>query len=220
MSPRVSRLAGAVTLAIAASGCVGTGEGDIRGPVHVLVCNLNGSVFDLHPTFFGANRDGVALTIRIQNGGGVAEYSDGLWLTIDDTQQVIDRIAASTDRDAAGHPVATFPVGMRGDPGVIVHATLTLDWTCGRRKVTRLGQNVGLWAYEGSVTFRAIDNGPGATPERLTDVTDMHLRLHDPRAVGPNAPFGVAATAPVGEAEMDGHFSFRYSQRVPAQIFP
>lgn len=200
---------------------MGAGEGAIVGPVHVLVCNLDGAVYDLHPSFFGANRDGVAMTVRIQNGGGAAEYSDGLWLTIDDTEAVAHQIAESTDHDAQGHPIATFPVGMRGDPGVIVHATLTLDWTCGRRKVTRLGQNVGLWAYAGSITFRAVDNpGPNASPERMTDVTELHLRLHDPRAVGPNAPFGVPASAPVGDAELNGHFSFRYSQRVPAQYFP
>jgi hypothetical protein len=217
---------GAVALVASTfSSCVGAGEGALAGTAHVPVCELDGP-YDLHPNFFSANRNGNAFWVRIQNGGGQAEYTDGLWVAVDDTAEVARAIASSTERDADGNPVATFPVGPRGIPGVIVHATLTLDWSCGRHKVTRLGFNVGLWAYEGTMTFRAIDQGPGveattAVPDpRLTDVSDVHLRLHDPRPVGPNAPHDISADTPIGDAEINGHFRFHYSRQVPAQFFP
>ena len=215
----------AIAIVVSAAGCAGAGEGSVTGTTNVPICRLNGA-YDLHASFYGANREGSLLWIRIQNGGGPSEYADGLWITIDDTDAVAAAIAASSERDADGNPVATLPVGQRGTPGVLVHATISLDWSCGRRKVTRLGENVGLWAYDGSITFRSIDLGPDvpattANPDpRVTDVSAFHFRMHDPRAVGPNDVEGVPASTPVGDADINGYFKFRYTRAVPAQFFP
>lgn len=219
---RVVNAAIVLAFAASASSCAGAGEGTISGTAHVAICEMNGA-YNMEPSFYGANHEGSTMWIRIQHGGGQAEYTDGLWVTIDDTNAVATAIQASSMRDAQGHPIATFPVGMRGDPGVIIHATLTLDWTCERHKVTRLGSNVGLWAYQGTMTFSAIDNpqpGVDSTNERLTDVTAFQMRMHDPRPVGPNAPHNVPADAPVGDADISGSFSFHYSRQIPAQFFP
>jgi hypothetical protein len=204
--------------------CAGSGEGEIRGQLVAPECRLDGG-YDLHPTFFGADRSGVALAIRIQNGGSAPDFTDNLVITVDDTDEVAAQLARSTARDAEGRPVVTLPVAPRGVPGVLVHATLSPNWSCGRRRVTALGQNVGLWAYEGTITFRAIDQGdrpqPAGAPERarLTDVSELRLRLHDPRPIGPVAPEGVPPDAAVGSAELSGWFRFEFSRSRPAQFF-
>ena len=219
---RVVNHAIVLAIAVGAASCVGAGEGTISGTLNVPVCELSGA-WNLEPSFYAANHEGSTMWIRIQHGGGEPEYTDGLWVTIDDTNAVASLLQASPARDAQGNPIVTLPVGMRGDPGVIIHATLTLDWSCGRHKVTRLGENVGLWAYQGTMTFSAIDNpqdGVDSTNGRLTDVTAFQFRVHDPRPVGPNAPHNVPQDAPVGDGDISGSFSFHYSRQIPAQFFP
>lgn len=219
-------IAGASLMVSVLSACAGHGEGQVIGRVYSAPCRMDGG-YTIHANFFSANRDGASITIRIQNGGGPPEYTDHLVITIDDTDRVAALLAQSMERDAEGRPVVTLPVAPRGSPGVIVHATLFPNWTCGRRKVTRLGQVVGLWAYEGTMTFRSIDRGdrPQGTmdaglDDRVTDVPAFHLRLHDPRPVGAVAPPDVPPDVPVGFAELTGSFRFRFSRGVPAVMFP
>lgn len=205
---------------------VGVGEGTVAGTVRVPLCMINGA-YDLHPSFFAGLRDGATLTIRIQDGGGPPDFTDNLVIRVDDVHEVARLLAASTEVDDQGRRVVTLPVGIQGSAGVLVHALFSPTRTCGRTKITRLGQNVGLWAYAGTMTFRSIDLGeeqdPTATGTRedtLTDVAAFDLRLHDPRPIGTPHPSYVSAMDPVGEAHLQGRFRFYYQRSVPAQPFP
>jgi len=221
---RFTYLALGVASVTAFLACVLGGEGSITGTANVPACRLAG-VYDLHATFFVNERTGRSITIRIQDGGGTPEYTDHLYLQIDDTVEVARRLAASTTRDAEGRALVTMPVGQRAD-GVIVHALFEPTRSCGRTKASRLGINVGLWAYDGTVTFRGIDRGdnedagPGAPPGGETEVTDLRIRVHDPRPWGNPAPSGVSASDPVGDGELHGWFHFPWRRGTPAQTFP
>lgn len=221
---RVAVVTLAVTSVLACA--VGVGEGQVRGQARVPLCRIDGE-YDLEASFYGAMRDGRALTIRIQPGGGPPDYTDHLYVRVDDTEEVHRRLVASPERDAQNRPVVTLRVAPSGTPGVLVHALFSPVRTCGRTKVTRLGQNVGLWAYDGAITFRSIDRGDappgggtGTAEDRLTDVAAFEFRLHDPRPVGTPAPDWVSPDDPVGEAELRGHFRFYYSRGAAAQLFP
>ena len=203
---------------------VGQGQGAIAGTTNIPLCQVVGP-YDLHPSFYAASRLGNLLTVRIQNGGGPADYTDNLEFEIDDTEEVTRRIAASSERDADGNPVVTLAVGPAGSPDVLVHAIFSPTHSCGRTKVTRLGQVVALWAYTGTITFRSVDRGASPTGvttqsyHRVTDVSDFHVRLHDPRPIGMPAPSNVSPTDPVGDAELSGWFRFEFDRSAPAQPF-
>jgi hypothetical protein len=210
-------------------GCAGQGEGEISGTLRVPICRLDG-VYDLRPSFYGANREGRTLMIRIQNGGGDADYTDHLVISIDDTEAVAREIAASTEVDAMGRRVKTFPVGMRpSEPWTeppapeeryLIHASLHPNQSCGRTKVTKLGQVVGLWTYQGTMTFRAVDQQQPTEEEGLTEVTDFHLQLIDDRPVGTTAPADIDPDSPVGDGELSGWFRFYATRMVPANSWP
>jgi hypothetical protein len=224
---RTGQRAACAALALAAGSCAGAGEGSVSGTINVPVCQLSGA-YDLNASFFGANRYGNSLQIRIQNGGGPPDYTDNLILTIDDTTRVTAAIATSPMLDAQGNRIATLPVGPDATGGIVVHATLSPNHSCGRLKVTRFGQTVGLPAVSGSITFRSIDQGPDPDPDtaaafpdpRLTDVTAFHFVMNDPRPIGSPAPEDLDPHSPIGSAELSGSFRFEYSRRVPAVLFP
>ena len=218
LPPRAARAAAAL-LALGLIDCTGAGDGAVTGPVSIPVCRVGGT-YDLHPSFYGADRYGTMMWIRIQDGGGSEEYADSLTIAIRDTGEIARRIAASTTLDAQGRPVVTLPVGAASDPTVLVSALFTPSWSCGRRKVTRLGQTVGLPSVAGTITFRSVDDpgGAGSNP-RLTDVTNFRFELRDDRPVGPNNVSGVSPDGPVGNAELSGWFRFVFSESVPAQMF-
>jgi hypothetical protein len=218
----VRALIAAATVALV--GCAGAGEGEARGTLTAPGCGLEGA-YDLRPTFFGANRTGPVLSIRIQRGGGPADFTDHLLVVLEDTDAIAARLASSNERDSSGQPVVTLPVGPSGAENVLVHAFLAPNQACGHTNVTELGQNVGLPAYAGSITFRRVDVGDGARAEaagnreRLTDVPAFQFHFLDPRPMGPAAPEGVSPDTPVGSAELSGWFRFSYSRRPPAQEF-
>jgi hypothetical protein len=195
----------------------------------VPVCELHGA-YNLNPTFFGEDRFDQAMTLRLQHGGGTQDYADNLVILVDDTCAVARLIAASPERDAQGQPVVTLPVGLVSTPGLLVHATMSFNQSCGRIKVTRLGQNVGLPAVSGTMTFRSIDvhddeNAvPGTDPDR-TEVTAYHLVFRDDRELGPPPttspyPNNVGPHTPVGNAELSGAFTLERSRALPSVFFP
>jgi hypothetical protein len=216
---------------------VGRGDGHIAGTVHIPLCGMpapgmpDPAPYDLHPSFYAASREGNVLTIRIQNGGAPADYADHLVFEVDDTEAVTQQIDASGERDEQGNHIATLSVGPSGSPEVLVHAIFEPTLSCGRTKVTRLGQDVGLWAYSGTITFRSVDRGPNppgvttATYHRLTDVVRFDIALHDPRPVGVlpatnvAPPAGVSPTDPIGDAHLAGWFRFQFDTSAPAQPF-
>lgn len=223
--PRALALLAATSLALGVlvAACVGD-VGTARGTARVPVCGLDGS-YDLRPSFFGGYRIGRTLYVRLQNGGARADYQDHLELVFTDTDAIADRLATSSERDAEGNPVVTLRVGPDHEVGTLVHATLHLQWTCGRTKSTRAGQNVGLPAVGGTITLRAIDRGDGtggvgsSRDPRVTDVPAMRLELRDDRPIGSPAPPGLSPDTPVGQALLEGAFHFVYRRTTAAQPF-
>jgi hypothetical protein len=163
------------------------------------------------------------LQFRAQYGGAVAEYTDHLFIRIDDTQALAQQIASSTETDpVTGQRQLTVPVTPVGTAGSLVHAYLAFRWSCGRTKTTRLGQNISLPAVSGRMVFRSIDQGAGSN--RVTDVSSFDIEFRDPRPVGDPAPTGfdppILPTDEIGRAHLTGSFRFEYDNAVPAQGFP
>jgi hypothetical protein len=214
--------------------CVGAGEGHASGPVNVPICRINRSV-DWTLNYFAAERTGRILEFRAQTGGGVAEYTDHLYIRIDDTLELARRIASSNDVDASGQRVYRAQVAPQGTAGVLVHGYLALRWSCGRTKTTRLGYNVALPIVRGTMEFRSVDQG-GIEPPRWfdppqppTDVSFFDLSFEDSRPVGDPPPTNpplssftppIQATDPIGSAQLRGRFRFVFDSAVPAQGFP
>lgn len=221
---RAATAAGAAALAIAACSCVGDGEGTVRGTVQVPVCGLDGP-YDMQASYFGGYRDGRTLYVRAQNGGARADFQDHVAIVFTDTDEIAARLETSTERDDLGNRVVTLPVGPDHMPGVLVYASLHLQFSCGRRRAMRLGQNVGLPTVGGTITIRAIDRGDGSGgvgwqgAPRLTDVPSMRLEMRDDRPIGSPAPEGFSPDTPVGEAVIEGGFRFEYHRSAVAQPF-
>lgn len=224
---RLSAMAivGLLTGATAAA-CVGAGEGWTSGTAEVPLCRIKFT--DAMPlrwtlNFFAAERTGRILQFRAQHGGAVAEYTDHLFIRIDDTQAIAERIANSTEIDpVTGQKQLTVDVAPVGTANSLVHAYLVFRWSCGRTKITRLGQNVSLPAVSGRMVFRSVDQGPGRN--RVTDVSSFDIEFHDARAVGDPVPTGydppILPTDEIGRAHLTGAFRFEYDNAVPAQGFP
>lgn len=220
-----SAAAAALVALVTVAGCNGSGTGQVRGTVTVPICQMSGA-YDLAPDFFGVDRVGDTLFVRIMRGGGPAEYSDNLVLTVTDAPSVARQLDAATE--------VTLPVGPPYTPGVIVHAVFYPNWSCGRHRVTRIAENVGLPVHDGSITFRRIDRGPNAPPSadgvdpRTIDVTAFTFSMSDPRPIGSlMRPLGSPAyddmldpSTPVGSAELSGSFRTVFDRGRPSQLFP
>lgn len=200
----------------ALAGCsVGEGSGDVRGPLHLAVCDVSTELFNLRPTFFGGDFYDGSLTIRVAQGGETAEFSDEFVWRINDTAYV------------AAHLNERIPVGPAGVAPV--QATFRPNATCGRRNISRYAPTVALEALSGYVIFSAIFRGDptaGAT-QRLTEVVQFSVALRDPRVTRDNdpsrAPSGQAAREPLVLAdsvgEFEGWFRFYFVRGRPAQRF-
>jgi hypothetical protein len=177
--------------------------------------------FDLHPDFFAAvpstGPDGVqtgsdALQIRVQNGGDLETFSDGLLIVIDDAGQVRgDPAADGTARpsllgarlvvsEGPGVVPPGLPVVPVANPR-IVHAALYLEHTCRT-------QNDALYALDAvtvnadgtcnrpdggdpplpcgapALASDAVDGGPDATSTDAAAVSDAGAGTAD---AGPGA---------------------------------
>lgn len=222
---RLSALSFVTAAAIAA--CVGAGEGSLKGSATVRLCNINFT--DAQPmqwtlNYFAAERTGRVLQFRAQHGGAVAEYTDHLFVRVDDTEALAAQIAASSETDpVTGQKQLTVDVTPFGSGASLVHAYLALRWSCGRTKQTRLGQNISLPSVSGQMVFRAVDNGPGMGA-RITEVSSFDVSFQDARPVGDPAPTGfdppILPTDEIGRARLTGSFRFAFDTRVPAQGFP
>jgi hypothetical protein len=169
--------------------------------------------FDLHPDFFAAvpavGPNGVrtasdALQIRIQNGGDLETFSDGLLIVVDDVGEVRGEPAADgTSRpslldvalvvsDAPGVVPPGQPVVPVASPR-IVHAALYLDRTCRT-------QNDALYALD------AVSVNPDGTCNR-------------PPTGDPALDCGAPATAsPAGDAGLEGGADAAAGAAPPATV--
>lgn len=194
----------------AASCSVGEGIGEVRGPMHVSLCNINTDHFDLAPDFFGGNFYAGSFAIHIQRGGDNPEFTDELVFIVDDTEYV------------ARHLGERLPIGV--GPGFPVHAVLGLNRSCGRIAVTERGQNVALEAQTGYIQFQSIYRGTTLVDPilRLTQVDAFSIALRDLRPVrdyvNPGSPEPLLRAPSHGE--LDGNFQFYFARGRPAQRFP
>lgn len=87
---------GAAALAgfLIATGCsVGSGDGDVFGTVSAPDCDLEADSYDLNPNFFAASLiDDEQLEIRIQRGGDLERFSDGIVIVVFDTTMVREEL--------------------------------------------------------------------------------------------------------------------------------
>ena len=184
----------AIGVASFASCSLGSGSGSVTGALDVPNC-WSGP-FDLQPDFFAAVPYQKTLELRIQNGGDLEAFSDGVEILIDDL---------ATIRGDSTHPglygdalTVSLPVGV-APPGVpiaanadpsTVHITLYLGRTCQT-------QDVALYALE-SVSLNAngnCDPRDGGEPEVVCPGSP--LGLADAGAVA-SAVDGSAGTSPDG----------------------
>jgi hypothetical protein len=133
--------------------------------------------FNLNPNFFAADPYDSSVTIRIQNGGDYASFSDGLSILVDNVHEIRGDAPFSPSLLnhplkvdlAAGVAIAGAPVIPDPDPA-IVHITVYLQKSCPT-------QNVALYALE-SVSLDADgDCEPAATGPYV-------LQCNAPNSVG------------------------------------
>lgn len=156
-------------------------------------CDLEDEVIDLEPTFFAAQAIEHSTIIRVQRGGEIERFSDGLVIRVADASDVV--------RNGLGTPL---DVGVADDP--LVHrypvaAAVYLNATCSSEATASLP------ALGGTVTFQSLYAPKVDDDERLIE-GELSLVLADPEA-----PERVRGTA-------EGWFRFFYARGRPAQAFP
>jgi hypothetical protein len=140
-------------LAVACS--VGDGTGSVTGVLDVPYC-WSGA-YNLYPNFFAGDPYENSLTIRIQNGGDFAQFSDGISILVDNVHEIRGdppfsppllnlplTVALSAGVSIPGAPVVPQPQAS------LVHATVYLQKSCPT-------QTVALYALE-SVSGDAAGN--------------------------------------------------------------
>jgi hypothetical protein len=186
-----------------APGCsVGDGSGSAKGTLDVPNC-WSGN-FVLNPDFFAADPYESTLTIRVQNGGDYASFSDGFSILVDNLHEIRGDAPFSppllnhplTVDLSAGVTIAGAPVIPQPNPA-LVHATVYLQKSCPT-------QNVALYALE-SVSVDAQGNcNPAPTGP-------FYLQCNAPTSVGyealadagPDAASFPDATLPVDAGAND-----------------
>lgn len=190
------------TLPLVAPGCsVGDGSGTAVGTLDVPNC-WSGQ-FNLSPDFFAADPYDSTVTIRVQNGGDYASFSDGFSILVDNLHEIrgdapfspsLLNHALNVDL-SPGVTIAGAPVIPQPNPA-LVHATVYLQKSCPT-------QNVALYALE-SVSVDAAGNcNPAPTGP-------YYLQCNAPTSVGYEAlvdagpdALGFPDAAPVDAAALD-----------------
>lgn len=194
VSSRLAERFLAATLFVAMTSCAqGGGEGDVTGVVSAPSCGISASEsFSLDPTFFGAEMFGSSLNIRIQHGADAIDYSDVLFVSVLDADDVKQNQLGVplTISDALDSPV---------------RMSLSLNETCPFHDRTSIP--VSYQAVSGTITFSDIyapDSGSGRTTSAVFE--SVHL-------IDPSSPAE-------RYADISGYFEFTYTRGRPAQVFP
>ncbi len=172
-------------------GCsAGQGEGAIEGTFSSPVCEMTDAQLEIDPNFFSAEYVEELLEIRIQDGSDFEDRSDGLIITVRDTEEV--------SQDWLGRPIAVVEGGL-------VEVSLYLNETCGPSFGRR---PVNFRANRGQVIFEHI-----YAP--TLDAEDVRL-VGSLEEVGLSGGDGTEE----GEAEISAWFRFYFNRGRPAQRFP
>jgi hypothetical protein len=170
---------------------VGSGTGELSGTLSIQGCRRNGP-YELAPDAFFAQTSEQLLGIRVQRGGDIEVYSDGISVLVKDAS-LLKRELLGQDIDLAG----------RAEP--LVSATAFFNETCPseRDKVPVL-----LEAVSGTIRFDAIYAPRVAKREVRITAQLTNLVFRDPER--PEQRW----------AELSGSFDFLYVRGSPAQHFP
>jgi hypothetical protein len=206
-------------LMFAGPGCsVGQGEGEVHSD-RLFVDDCWEGIFNLRPTFFGANPFEDMLTIRVQRGERDILVSDGFTMLVYD----IDGIRAERlGQDLPlGLPVGVSPVGFPlPDVPNQPAATLTLYLNNSCR-----AQNSQLYAVSGTVNFTQLFSGDLNEEDSDDRITEgrFDATVVDPRHAIPAVDADGNPTysyPPDVTSEIDGYFRFVFHRGTPAQPFP
>lgn len=179
-------------LGFALAACsVGHGSGQLQGTLTIEGCRRAGS-YSLVPNSFFAEAVEKLLKIRVQRGGDIEVYSDGVALLVEDSA-LMKREYLHT------------PIDVASDAEPRVSLTAYFNDTCppGREKTP-----VVLKAVSGSVRFDAV-----YAPEVAPDEVRISAVLDDVRFEDEDDP-------EARWAELSGDFDFLYVRGSPAQRFP
>jgi hypothetical protein len=216
--PRLLSRGMAAALASFAVGCsVGQGEGEVYSG-KLLVEGCYQGVFDLNPTFFGANPFGDTLSIRVQRGEEEISVSDGFTLLVNDVPEARSRLGQTL---TLGLPQGVSPLGFPLPPTPNppdASLSLYLNGSC-------RSKNALLMAYRGDLQFTALFSGDLNEENSDDRVTEGNLTawVIDPREAvlrtaddgGPSFEF------PEDRASViEAWFSFVFHRGTPAQPFP
>jgi hypothetical protein len=182
----------AALLSALCTGCsVGHGDGQLEGTVRIDGCRRSGA-YTLAPNAYFAQTAEELLSLRVQRGGDIEVYSDGISVLIKD--------AALLKREYLG---VAIDLSDGGAPGV--EATAYFNDTCppARDKVP-----VVLKAVAGTISFQAIYAATVDEDDVRIAAKLMDVRFED--VEDPEARW----------AELSGFFDFLYVRGSPAQPFP
>ncbi|MCS6857519.1 MAG: hypothetical protein NZM37_07400 [Sandaracinaceae bacterium] len=208
MSGRVERYGlNALVFILFSIGCsVGAGEGEIRGSLRILDCNVDISNYSLNPTFFavdyGDDPDNLPerrvpfCVIRVQRGSYFESFSDGLLLTVHRLHEVAENWIGRA-------------IEIHGSSPSLVSLTFYAQESCeaGYPK-EHWRVPVVLRAQSGRIIFRALH-----IPGRGQSLPEIWVELED-------LLFSHPTEAERRMARLSGFFRFRYQRGSPAQLFP
>jgi hypothetical protein len=179
-------------LALGLAACsVGHGDGELEGTLAIEGCRREGS-YSLVPNAFFAQAEEQLLKIRVQRGGDIEVFSDGVALLVEDSSQLRQHYRS-----------ANIDVASDAEPHLEVTAYFNDTCPPGRDKTP-----VVLKAVSGSVRFDSI-----YAPEVAPHEVRISAVLEGVRFEDDDNPTGRWAM-------LSGSFDFLYVRGSPAQIFP
>lgn len=190
-SRKLSRILGAACAALCLSCSVGHGDGQLEGSVYIEGCRRAGA-YTLAPNSFFAQTAEKLLSLRVQRGGDIEVFSDGITVLVKD--------AALLKRDYLDREI---DLADGGAPGV--SATAYFNETCPSR---RDKVPVILKAVSGTIRFSSIYAPKVNEDDVRITATITQARFED--VEDPEARW----------AELSGEFDFLYVRGSPAQHFP
>ena len=234
-SPALAKLAAVAGFTCALSGCtiVGQGEGQVRSD-HLYAIDCWDGEFELRPDFFAAVPFDDTMTLRIQRGNDLQEFSDGMVLTVDGVSD-IRPVACTLNSDCASGTCGADGMceaeDRRGQPVRVglppqlamelapaepqepapVSLSIFLNFSCRSKNTT-------LYAIDGTIVFNELfSNDPNENDgdEKITDAT-FDVTVADPR----DAPAGTLDVPADRTTRLTGDFSFVFQRGQPGQPFP